>query len=390
MTAALWVVSTGIAAVLWTIVGFPLVLAARANRARTRSAIKPQLGALPRVTAVIPVHNGERFVADKIQSVLESNYPPELLDVILLSDGSTDDTDVVASALAASSRVRFVALPKGGKAVALTAAFELLDCDVVLMTDVRQTLEPQCVRRLVEQFADSAVGVVSGTLKIRSGDTSGESSTGVYWKYESWIRENLSEIDSVLGATGPIYAIRRFLVRPLPAGCILDDVWLPMQAVLDGYRAKLARDAVAWDYPTSLTSEFGRKVRTQAGLYQLFQLDTRLLSPNKNRLFWSFVNLKLLRLMLAHMLIAILVASFFLPSPARDVLLGLQGAFYAMAVIDRFVSDGNVFKKVTAPLAAFVTLVWAAFCAQSIFFRDPASLWKTTQVRRLAAVEGVK
>ena len=124
--------------------------------------------------------------------------------------------------------------------------------------------------------------------------------------------------------------------------------------------------------------------------YMLFTMLIWLLSPGKNRLFWSFLNLKLLRLLLAHMLLAILVSSFLLPSPARDVLLGLQGAFYAMAVIDRFISDGNVFKKLTTPVAAFVTLVWAAFCAQSIFFRDPASLWKTTQVRRLAAVEGVK
>lgn len=364
--------------VVWTLAGYPLFLAWRARRSR---ATLSHSDMTPTVTAIIPVHNGGRFLAAKLESVLSADYPTALLDVLVVSDGSTDDTDAIAAEWVARGRVRFLGLPKGGKAAALTAAFPMVSADIVLLTDVRQRLEPDCIRRLMRYFADSTVGAASGTLKIRAGETAGEASTGLYWKYESWIRTSLSRVDSLLGATGPIYAMRRTLVRPLPVGCILDDMWLPMQVVLDGYRAILAPDAVAWDYPTSLTSEFGRKVRTQAGLYQLLGFERRLLDPSRNRLFGSFVNLKLFRLLLPYFLIVALASSLFLASPWREICLALQAGCYGLAAIDSLLPDGHVLKRATAPLAAFVTLVSAAFVAQAIFFRDPASLWTTTQVR---------
>ena len=385
MTVAAWLVLVCGALVLWTLFGFPLLLAWRASRSAMPHV--HVIGAadenLPTVTAIIPVHNGERFLAAKLTSVLASKYPSSRLDVIVLSDGSTDGTDAIASEFATRERVRCVRLPKGGKAAALTVAFPMTRSDVVLLTDVRQQLDADCVRRLMSHFADPRIGVVSGTLRIRSGETAGEASTGLYWRYESWIRENLGRIDSVLGATGPIYAIRRSLVRSLPASCILDDMWLPMQAVLGGSRAVLDPAAIAWDYPTSLNSEFTRKVRTQAGLYQLLRLEPRLLDPMRNRLFWSFLNLKIARLLLSHVLIVAAVASAFLPMPWRVYALGAQALFYGLAMLDRFVANGSAIKRISAPIAAFVTLVGAAFCAQAIFFRDPASLWKTTTVREL-------
>ena len=376
MSLTLFIIS--VLLVLWTVAGYPLLLAWRAGRSRMSLTTSDFT---PTVTAIIPVHNGGRFLAAKLESVLGADYPPGRLDVLVVSDGSTDATDAIAAEWVARGHVRFLRLPKGGKAAALSAAFPMIGAEIVLLTDVRQRLEPDCIRNLTRCFADPTVGAASGTLKIRAGETAGEASTGLYWKYESWIRENLSRVDSVLGATGPIYAIRRSLVRSLPAGCILDDMWLPMQVVLDGHRAILAPDAVAWDYPTSLTSEFGRKVRTQAGLYQLLGFEKRLLDPSRNRLFGSFVNLKIFRLLLPYFLIVALVSSCFLSPPWRAICLAAQAGFYGLAAIDSLLPDGHALKRATAPLAAFVTLVSAAFVAQAIFFRDPASLWKTTEVR---------
>lgn len=381
MSVAIVLFVAAVAIVLFTLAGYPIWLSLRARGKKPTSTAAFNADLWPTVTAVIPVHNGEAFLASKLESVLASDYPTEKLDVIVLSDGSTDNTDAIAQSFAETGRARFVRLSKGGKAVALTTAFPMVSADVVLLTDVRQVLERDCVQKIVRNFADPKVGAVSGTLKIRSGETSGEAGTGLYWKYESWIRDNLSTIDSVIGATGPIYAIRRSLARALPAGCILDDMWLPMQIVLDGYRSTLASDAVAWDYPTSLNSEFNRKVRTQAGLYQLLKLDPRLLNPLQNRLFWKFLNLKMGRLFLPHLLIIIAVTSVFLPAPFNAFFMAAQLAFYSMYVLDRILDEGSALKRVTAPFAAFLTLVTAAFFAQAIFFRDPASLWKTTKVR---------
>jgi len=364
--------------ILWTAVGYPLWLAQRARHDPRPVACGPYV---PRVTAIVPVYNGERFLAAKLESLLASDYPAEHLDVVVVSDASTDGTEAIAASFASTGRVRFIALSKGGKAAALTAAFPGIEREVLLLTDVRQVLERDCVRRLMERLHDPAVAVVSGLLRIREGETSGEAGTGLYWRYESWIRGNLSAVDSVLGATGPIYAIRREYARALPAACILDDVWLPYQAVLEGKRSVLAEDAVAWDYPTSLQSEFNRKVRTQAGLYQLLKQEPRLLQPTRNRLFVPFMNLKIGRLLMPHALIVFFVASFWLPSPLAAIALAGQALFYGTYLLDRWLGDANPLKRVAAPLSAFVVLMAATFCAQAIFFRDPSTLWKTTQVR---------
>ena len=381
----------GVLLLFWTLVGFPLALAHRAGRLRAAGPPEARFIAdaeLPAVTVVIAVHNGEAFLADKVASIRSSDYPTDRLRIIVASDGSSDRTNQIGESLSDGETVRFVPLPRGGKASTLSAVFPLVDGEIAVLTDVRQSLEPQCIRQLVQRFRDPAVGVVSGTLRIRSGATAGETGTGLYWRYEVWIRNNLSQVDSVLGATGGIYAMRRSLLRPIPAGCLLDDVWLPMQAVLEGSRSLIEPSAVAWDFPTSLASEFGRKVRTQAGIYQVLQLDPRLLSPRRNRVFWSFVNLKLLRLMLPHMLLLVFVASWFLPSALRSVALAGQAVFYGAALMHRVFPERSAAQRLTAPFAAFVTLVWAAFCAQRIFFTDPATLWTSTTVGSVKETEG--
>lgn len=382
MSMALLGCAVCVALIAWIIGGYPLLLSleARLNCRRVDSGpIQPS------VTAIIPVHNGGQFLAAKLDSVLASDYPAHLLEVLVLSDGATDNTDSVAESYVSTGRVRFFKLPRAGKAAALSAAFPHADREILLLTDVRQILDRDCVKRLVCRFNDASVGAVSGNLKIRSGENSGETNVGLYWRYESCIRRNLSAVDSVLGATGPIYAIRKAFACTLPEACILDDMWLPLQPVLAGKRAVLAEDSIAWDYPTSLHTEFRRKVRTQAGLYQLLWLEPRLWKPWSNRLWTSFFFLKLGRLFLPHLLIVLLILSFWLPSPFKMLFLSAQVFFYLLASADRFIPDGVPAKRLSGPVAAFVVLLAAAFCAQSVFFTDPAKLWKTTQVRVKAA-----
>jgi cellulose synthase/poly-beta-1,6-N-acetylglucosamine synthase-like glycosyltransferase len=379
MSTAVGVLGFCAAWVAWVLAGYPLWLAWRA-RGRTRPA--PGGKGEPAITAVIPVHNGGRFLAAKLDSVLGSNYPPERLDILVLSDASSDETDQVGQDYAARypERVRFRRLARGGKAAALTAAWPEVSREIVLLTDVRQRLHPDCVRELAASLADPRVGAVSGNLLILKGDSAGEANVGLYWRYESWIRKNLGRVDSLLGATGPIYALRRELARPLPAGCILDDVWLPMQAVLAGYRATWNERAIAWDYPTDLGAEFARKVRTQAGLFQLLWQAPALFGW-RNRVGGAFWSLKVGRLLLPEVLILALVASGGLAWPWNGAALGAQAAFYLLAGLDGWIAEGTALKRLSAPVRAFVVLLLAALCAVSIFFRRPDELWKKTRVR---------
>ena len=197
----------------WVLVGWPLWLKWRAGRRPRPFAT----GGPPRpVSVVICVRNGEVHLRRKLESVLALDYPRELLDVLVVSDGSTDGTEGIAGEFAAEG-VRLLRVPFGGKPAALNAALGVIQSEILLVTDVRQVLERESVRRMVGGFVDPAVGVISGELLIVEADTLQEANIGLYWRFESWIRRQLSLVDSMLGATGPFYAIRRELVRTVAA-----------------------------------------------------------------------------------------------------------------------------------------------------------------------------
>jgi biofilm PGA synthesis N-glycosyltransferase PgaC len=371
---SIWVIGACLLYIFWVILGYPLVLSVLPSR-------RPQAELLddfaPSITVILPVHNGAAFLATKLDSILASDWDPEKLEVLVLSDGSTDETDRIAETYAAAGRVRFVRLPRGGKATALNEALARTDREILLMTDVRQRLAPNCIPKLIARLRDPEVAVVSGKLVILPGKNAEEVSVGLYWKYESRIRSNLSRHDSLLGASGAIYAMRRELARPLPPDCLLDDVWLPMQAVLKGFRAVREDDAIVWDYPTALHTEFNRKVRTQAGIYQLLRHEPRLLT-RANRLRWHFISHKLGRLFLPHIILVMVAASFWLPGWGRVCALAVELGIPALAGIDLLMKDENRLRRLTGPTRAVLGLVAAAFCAQSIFFVEPARLWKVT------------
>ena len=377
-------IATGIALALiflvgWTLVGYPCVvlLLARLWPAPTVR----RAAATPLLDVAIPVKNGSRWLDAKLASVVAQRYPADRIRIILVSDGSTDQTVEIASQWQArDARVELREIPPSGKSVALNAAMEMSTAEIVVLTDVRQPLDPDCLRFLVEAFADPTVGAVSGELRIREDGTA--PSVSLYWRLETMLRHALGRLDSMLGATGPIYAIRRSEVRRVPPGTILDDMFLPLGAFFNGKRLVSEPRAVAWDESMDLGTEFSRKVRTLAGNYQLLVREPRLLSPFKNRMFWHYLSYKVARLMLPHFLLLLVVVSLFLPAPLRSVLLVSQAIFLLIALCDRFVPSTLVVSKISRPVATFATMVWAAFLAQKIFFVPGDSLWIPTKSTR--------
>jgi biofilm PGA synthesis N-glycosyltransferase PgaC len=364
---------------LYTLFGYPLLLAFLARR-RARPTIRQDQ---PRsVTVLLPVYNGERFLPGKLDSLLALDYPRQLVDILVLDDASTDGSAAVAASYA-SRGVRVLPLPRGGKAMALNAGLTHATGEILFLTDVRQTLSPNALRALNACFADPSVGAVSGELVILDGVTKAEANVGLYWKYEKWIRTQLSAIDSVPGCTGCIYAMRRSLAKPLPPGCLLDDVFLPLQAYFAGYRVLLEPEAKAFDYPTTLDSEFRRKVRTLAGNYQLIGYLPNLLGP-ANRMWIHFVSHKIARLLLPFSLLAALLAAPFLPSPWNWVCSLAQAGFYLLALADLAVPEKAALKRITSPARIFVVLMAASFRAAGILLRPNAEYWVPTVVRSAA------
>ena len=356
---------------LYTVAGYPLLLGWLARRPRpVKKEFTPR-----RVSVVLPVRNGERWIARKLDSLAALDYPAGYMETLVISDGSTDATDRIVGEYRGLAGLRLLRVPPGGKARALNRALEEASGEILFLTDVRQELSRDSLRNLVACFADPQVGAVSGELVIRQGQTSAEANVGLYWRYEKWIRTRLSWLDSVIGATGCIYAMRRELARPLPPDTLADDMYLPLAAFFRGYRVILDTTAKAFDDPTGLETEFRRKVRTLAGVYQIAGFYPALLGPG-NRMWFHFVSHKLARLVMPWALIVIAAASLGLPEGWRAAAIACQAAFYGLALLDGIVPESSPLKRATSPARTFVVLMAASLCAVAILFVPPSKLWK--------------
>jgi len=333
--------------------------------------------AAPAVSAVMVVRNEEAVLARKLENLLTLDYPQAQLEVVVISDGSTDRTPNILSSYASDARVRPLIKPSSqGKAAGLNDAIQLATGEVLLFTDARQHIESRALRLLIENFADPDVGAASGELML--GDpASGETGKGMgfYWRIEKKIRELESASGSVAGATGAIYCARRSLVDPLPEGAILDDVLVPMQIVRKGYRVIFDARARAWDTPDlGDAREFSRKVRTLSGNYQLLQLAPWLLS-SENAIRFEFVSHKLSRLAVPFALLALLVASIFLPQPFYRAALVAQLAFYALSVAALAGVRIGPLSRIADPARTFVVLNSAAIVAFVNFVTGRKAVW---------------
>lgn len=269
----------------------------------------------PTVTAIMSVHNAAALVELKLENLLALDYPRDLLDIVVICDGCTDDTAALCRRMG-SPRITVIESPvRRGKAECLNDAVAAATGEVLLMTDVRQRIDPNAMRQLAANFLDHGVGAVSGELRFEDAQGGFGASVDAYWKYEKAIRQAESKSGSVIGVTGALYALRKALWQPLPAGTVLDDVLVPMRVVKAGRRVVFEPAAVAWDKPSrNERDERARKVRTLAGNYQLISLAPWLLLPGLNPVWTRFVGHKLLRL-LAPWLLCALIASTLVLAP---------------------------------------------------------------------------
>lgn len=363
--------------VLYVYVGYPclLLLWARIGSRRPEfAACRPthsdQCDAAPLpVSIVIAARNEGARLPARIDNLLSLDYPVDRRQIVVVSDGSSDDT------LAVLARYRHVVdvvdLPVGGKAQALNAGVARARHEIVVFADARQVFATDALRSLTAPFHDPEVGGVTGELLLdaesalfsnrraeadrrrghhgqlravalerrltpdrrRTLASTIADGVGLYWRYEKQLRRLESTIGSTLGATGAIYAIRRSLWQPLPPDTILDDVLTPMRIVMAGFRVVFNDRAVAFDRAAvDGNTEVRRKVRTLAGNYQLLKLEPRLLLPWRNPVWLQFVSHKLGRLAVPYALLALFAASIALSqTPLYLVLLTGQVGFYLLA-----------------------------------------------------------
>ncbi len=321
----------------YTYVGYPVLVAIWAKV--LPKPIRPRPGFEPSVSVCIAVHNGAEYLQQKLESVQALEYPSHKLEILLFSDGSTDDTERLTQELAARDpRIRLLtSSTRLGKPSGINRLREAATGEVLLMTDIRQPLAPHALRALLEPLSDPDVGCVSGML-VLIGDTG----PGAYWLYERFIRTSEARVGGMVGVSGSLYAIRKDDLQELPTDVLLDDMFVPLSTVGKHKRIALSVEAEAHDHALADDREFGRKVRTLAGNYQLLAKLPWLLVPLRNPVWFQLVSHKLLRLLCPFALLGLLLVSGLLATSNelsgiahgfwQTLLLG-QVAFYGLAAL---------------------------------------------------------
>lgn len=292
-------------------------------------------GPWPTVSVVIPVFNEERRVRRKLDDIFRQEYPEDRMEVIVVSDGSTDATDRIVEEFGA--RVRLIRTAgRLGKSLAQNEAVATATGDVLVLTDAAVQMAPRCLQGLVAPFANADVGCVSARLMFATEGSFTGQDQGVYWRYELKLRSLESKLGCLATAAGPAMAIRRRLWRDLPAE-YGDDCVLPLDVVLQNRRVVQADDAVAWDESFSTArKEFSARVRMMVRNWLGTLSRGELLNPARHPWYafalWSH---KLLRWLSPWFLLAIVVGSALVSSaigaiwPVATtlllVLLGLAG-----------------------------------------------------------------
>lgn len=364
MAVLFWV---SLALIFYAYAGYPLLLLLWPFKKKTlRSPLEPGISVL------IAVRNEARVIEEKIRHLQELDYPASLRQVIVVSDGSTDDTVAALERLASDSSLKLLHYDKPrGKAFALNLAAAQATGDILVFNDARQKLAPGALRALLSNFADPAIGCASGELRFFTENQPGRSAT-LYWKFERWVRAQESLLGACMGATGAFYAIRRECFQPLPEGLILDDVYTPLQIALRGYRVIHDPEAVVFDHEAATEKhEFRRKVRTLSGNYQLLRYLPALLSFRL--IGFQFFSHKLIRLLVPLFLVICLVSGFL-----------AQGWFYRLAFFGQVACYGaaifGMLRGAKAPTwasapAGVLILNAAALVAMYSFLRGKTVSW---------------
>lgn len=372
-----WLLVGAIAAALYPLVGYPLLLQAIAL-VRPRPVLRQIF--TPRVTILIPAFNEAACIAATVENKLAQDYPRELLEIIVVSDASDDGTDAIVATYAARGVRLLRRERREGKAAALNEAIKLARGEILIFSDANSCFATDAVRRLAENFADPDVGYVTGKLEyLHTGATSGRGSSA-YMRYENWLRCLESGVGSVIGVNGGIDAMRSGLYQSVPAEQITDFV-LPLRVIASGHRVVYDERARSQEEAnTELASEFRMRVRVALRALNGLVYVRSALNPRRAPLAaFSIVSHKVLRYFSFLFLATALICNVALARHGHWFawLLLCQLLFYAIALAGLSRRMPETLRRVAAVPTYFVVSNVAFGIAALRFARgDVVSTWR--------------
>lgn len=313
--------------ILYTFLGYPLLiglLTRCVHRPIQKAAIRPE------VTLLIPAYNEAPVIARKIENSLALDYPPERLEIVVVTDGSDDGTVNIVGGYAERGVRQYHQPQRQGKMAAVNRVMPFVSGEIVVFSDANAMIERGTLRALVRNFADPAVGGVAGEKRVLGG---GE---GLYWRYESLLKSCDSALSSVMGAAGELFAIRRHLFEPPPLDTLLDDFVISLRLVEAGWRVVYEPEAFVTEKPSPrLAGEWQRRARNAAGGFQAMCRLPGLLDPAKGWVAWQYFSHRVLRWAATPFLLPVAYGLnlFLLRLPFYRLVFLAQTTFYVAALL---------------------------------------------------------
>jgi cellulose synthase/poly-beta-1,6-N-acetylglucosamine synthase-like glycosyltransferase len=292
------------------------------------------------VTIIIPAYNEGTVLDQKVKNTLAIDYPPDKLTIIVVTDGTTDGSEAIINRY--PSVLLLHRAEREGKLSAIKRAMEQVKTPVVVFSDANAILNKECIQKIVCHYHEPATGGVAGEKKIMSDQRRsavGEAE-GIYWMYESFMKKQDADFNTVVGAAGELFSIRTKLFPRLDDNIILDDFVISMKVCLQGYRIGYEPEAFATEFPSaSLSEEEKRKVRITAGAYQSIGYLKNAMNIFKYPLLsFQYISRRLLRWVFCPpMLVLLLLTNILIVTTAEPpviyiVFLFEQLSFYIAAV----------------------------------------------------------
>lgn len=371
------------AAVVYAYAGYAICVALLA---KTRPRMPMAGDVLPTLTVVVPAHNEARWIAAKIENCLALSYPADRLEILVVSDGSDDDTAAISRRYEVRGVRTVVQDHRRGKEAAMHLAARQARGEVLLFTDANAMLNAHAARAVVRWFADPQVGCVAGEKRLLTTDPAAAGrGEGAYWRYESAIKGFDSLVGSTMGATGELLAIRASDLVARETDNIIEDFALSMRVVEAGRRIVYEPSATAVEEaPGHFENMFERRARIAAGGYQAMWRLRSLLDPRRGIVWWQYVSHRVLRWGLVPFLLpGLLVINVGLVRvhPIYGATLAAQLAFYAGALIGGLLRERALGRSPVFALPFFVLAANAAAVvglARLVTGRQSV-LWKRTR-----------
>jgi cellulose synthase/poly-beta-1,6-N-acetylglucosamine synthase-like glycosyltransferase len=358
--------------VFYTFIGYGILLFILVKLKRLTGKKTPEklldISSLPSCTLIIAAYNEQEYMHDKIRNTLALKYPQHKLEIIFVTDGSTDQTPQI---VAQYPQIKLLHSPsRHGKIHAVHRAIEQVSSDVIVFTDANTFLNEDALQLICRHYEDPRVGAVSGEKRVFSGKEADASSAGegFYWRYESTLKKWDSELHSVVGAAGELFSIRRDLYQPVGSDIILDDFMISMLIAMKNYQIVYEPDAYAIEHASAdVSEELKRKIRIAAGGIQSIIKLLPLLNVFKyGVLSFQYISHRVLRWTITpFLLILIFVLNVFLLSSDDQslytIILILQIIFYISAIAGSILENKQIKIKALFVPYYFCVMNYAVF-----------------------------